>query len=377
MMQFQLTPEQAALKDSVARFVQREYGFEHRTALLRSAEGFSRAHWTAFAELGWLGAGLSEDKGGYGGGTVENALILEELARGLVLEPILACAVGALQLLAALPPSETVEALIAQIVGGETIAVLAHGEVDDRLAARAEPSPEGWRLRGGKRFVLSGAAADLFLVTATTPDGAIGVFSVARGAPGLTITDYRAVDGRRVCDLAFEDLLLPADARLSSDSDASPAVETALDHLTIGLCAEALGAMDTALWLTRDYLKTRKQFGVTLNTFQALQHRMADMLVETELARSMLLYGVAALSEPDALKRAKAVSAAKAQIGEAGYFVCADAIQLHGGIGVTEEYAVGHFYKRLVLVRNLLGHTDEHLARFARLSRGGNERTLG
>jgi alkylation response protein AidB-like acyl-CoA dehydrogenase len=154
-------------------------------------------------------------------------------------------------------------------------------------------------------------------------------------------------------------------------------VETALDHLTIGLCAEALGAMDTALWLTRDYLKTRKQFGVTLNTFQALQHRMADMLVETELARSMLLYGVAALSEPDALKRAKAVSAAKAQIGEAGYFVCADAIQLHGGIGVTEEYAVGHFYKRLVLVRNLLGHTDEHLARFARLSRGGNERTLG
>lgn len=377
MMQFQLTPEQAALKDSVARFVQREYGFEHRTAILRSAEGFSRAHWSSFAELGWLGAGLSEDKGGYGGGPVENALILEELARGLVLEPVLACAVGALQLLAVLPTGGAVEALIAEIVGGQTIAVLAHGEADGHLAARADRTSDGWRLSGAKRFVLSGDAADLFLITATTADGRLGVFNAPRNAAGLQTTTYRAVDGRRVCDLAFEDLTLPADARISRGSDATPAVELALDHLTIGLCAEALGAMDAALWLTRDYLKTRKQFGVTLNTFQALQHRMADMLVETELARSMLLYGVAALSEPDARKRAKAVSAAKAQIGEAGYFVCADAIQLHGGIGVTEEYAVGHFYKRLVLVRNLLGHTDEHLARFARLSRGGGDRAQG
>lgn len=377
MMQFQLTSEQAALKDSVARFVQREYGFEHRTAILRSAEGFSRAHWSSFAELGWLGAGLSEDKGGYGGGPVENALILEELARGLVLEPVLACAVGALQLLAVLPTGGAVEALIAEIVGGQTIAVLAHGEADGCLAARADRTPDGWRLSGVKRFVLSGDAADLFLITAATADGRLGVFSAPRNATGLQTTTYRAVDGRRVCDLTFEDLTLPADARISGGSDATPAVELTLDHLTIGLCAEALGAMDAALWLTRDYLKTRKQFGVTLNTFQALQHRMADMLVETELARSMLLYGVAALSEPDNLKRAKAVSAAKAQIGEAGYFVCADAIQLHGGIGVTEEYAVGHFYKRLVLVRNLLGHTDEHLARFARLSRGGGDRAQG
>lgn len=376
MMQFQLTPEQSALKDSVARFVQRDYGFEHRTAILRSAEGFSRAHWSTFAELGWLGAGLSEDKGGYGGGPVENALILEELARGLVLEPVLACAVGALQLLAALPASAAVEALIAEIVGGETIAVLAHNERGAPTTS-AVRSADGWRLSGTKRFVLSGDAADLFLITATMADGRLGVFSAPRDAPRLHTTAYRAVDGRRACDLAFVDLDLPAEAQLCGGDDATPAVELALDHLTVGLCAEALGAMDAALWLTRDYLKTRKQFGVTLNTFQALQHRMADMLVETELARSMLLYAVAALSESDALKRAKAVSAAKAQIGEAGYFVCADAVQLHGGIGVTEEYAVGHYYKRQVLVRNLLGHTDEHLARFARLSRSGDDRAAG
>ena len=373
-MNFALTPEQQALKDSVRRFCEREYGFEARMGLLRSPEGWSRKAWGTFAELGWLGAGLAEARGGYGGGAVENALILEELGRSLVLEPFLACAVGAAQVLAALPPSDAVDTLLAEIVAGETIAVLAHGETDSQIATRADRDGPGWRLNGAKSFVLAGPAAGALLVSArTSGDDAdregISLFRLDPGLAGVERHDYRAVDGRRVADFSFTDVVLPPEALLSPDGGAIEAIELALDHLVVGLCAEALGAMDAALWLTRDYLKTRKQFGVTLNTFQALQHRMADMLVETELARSMLLRALAALADPDPSERRKGVSAAKVQIGEAGYFVGGQAVQLHGGIGVTEEYAAAHYFKRLTLVRGLFGATDVHLARFARLSR--------
>ena len=371
-MDFSLTPEQQALKDSVQRFCEREYGFEQRSPLLRSAEGSSRGHWATFAELGWLGAGLSEGLGGYGGGPVENALILEELGRALALEPFLACAVGAVQAIAALAPPEQAEALLAPIVAGEAIAVLAHA--DGRTDTRAERTGAGWRLHGTKRFVLGGPAADLLLVSARTAGDAgdrdgVSLFHLSAEAPGVTRRDYRAVDGRRVADFTFDAVELGTEALMGPAGGATPAVELALDHTVIGLCAEALGAMDAALWMTRDYLKTRQQFGVTLNTFQALQHRMADMLVETELARSMLCQGLAALGESDPAARRRGVSAAKAQIGEAGYFVGGQAVQLHGGIGVTEDYAIGHFFKRLTLARGLYGTTDEHLARFARLSR--------
>jgi alkylation response protein AidB-like acyl-CoA dehydrogenase len=371
-MNFTPTSEQLALKESVRRFCERDYGFEHRTALLRSEEGFSRAHWATFAELGWLGAGLSEELGGYGGGPVETALLLEEMGRALVLEPFLAC-VGAIQAIAALAPPEQRDALLEPILGGETIAVLAHGEADEALAVRGA---DGWSLSGSKRFVLGGPAADLLLVSARTfgDDGdraGVSLFQVRADQPGVERRDYRAVDGRRVADFSFQ-TDLTAEALIGPAGGALDAVELAVDHLTVGLCAEALGAMEAALWMTRDYLKTRQQFGVTLNTFQALQHRMADMLVETELARSMLYRGLAALAEADPVERRKGVSAAKAQIGEAGYFVGGQAVQLHGGIGVTEEYAVGHYFKRLTLARGLYGSTDLHLARFARLSRPTN-----
>jgi alkylation response protein AidB-like acyl-CoA dehydrogenase len=181
--------------------------------------------------------------------------------------------------------------------------------------------------------------------------------------------EYRAVDGRRVADIDFVAVELADDGLIGPEGAAGPAVALGLDHLIVGLCAEAVGAMDAALWLTRNYLKTRKQFGTTLNTFQALQHRMADMLVETELARSMLLRALACLADPDPRARRAGVSAAKAQIGEAGYFVGGQAVQLHGGIGVTEEYVVGHYFRRLTLARGLFGATDVHLSRFARWSR--------
>ncbi|MEQ1808277.1 MAG: acyl-CoA dehydrogenase family protein [Terricaulis sp.] len=376
-MDFDFSGEQQSLQDSVKRFCEREYAFEKRQALLRTEDGFDRAHWATFAELGWLGAGLSEDAGGFGGGPIENAIILEQLGRALVVAPFLSSAVIATQAIALLATPAQRDALLASLIAGETVAALAHGETAQHtfaaeLATKVTKTKSGYVLDGRKTFVLGGQAADRFLVSASD-NGGVSLFVVAADARGLERVNYHAVDGRRVCDLRLKGVEVGADALLGAGGQAEAAIDFALDYGVIGLCAEAVGAMDAALWVTRDYLKTRKQFGVTLNTFQALQHRMADMLVETELARSMLYRGIAALALDNANERKRGVSAAKAQIGEAGFFVGAQAVQLHGGIGVTEEYVVGHYFKRLALVRGLYGSSDQHLARFAELAAGRNE----
>ncbi len=368
-MDFSLTDEQVALKESARRLCERDYGFEHRRGLLRTVDGFSRDLWGTFAELGWLGAGLSEDEFGYGGGPVETALLQEEFGRVLVVEPYLSCVVIAARAIAALGDEAQKEALLSAIVSGETLVALAHNEVamrgdDAAITTVAASDGEGWRLNGRKGFILGGPSADLLLISAQTGTG-VTLFQVAADVPGVEIIAYHAVDGRRVADIILNNVRVEGAAVLGQVDAALPGIELAVDHGVIGLMAESVGAMDAALWLTRDYLKTRKQFGVTLNTFQALQHRMADMLVETELARSMLLRGVSALSDPDPVARRAAVSAAKVQITEAAVKVTAEGIQLHGGIGVTEEYVVGHFYKRAVLAKGLFGGIDVHLQRFA------------
>ncbi len=369
-MDFSLTHEQQALQDSVRRYAEREYGFEARRKLLASEEGFSRANWLNFAELGWLGAGLPEEAGGFGGGPIENMIILEQMARALMLEPFLSCAVLAVQTIAAQASPEQRETLLTPIIAGATLAAVAHDDGTGPPTV-AVPRGTGFVLNGRKSFVLGGPSADLLLVSARhapAGNGGVSLFCVDPGAGGVTRHNYHAVDGRRVSDIALVNVEVGREALLGAEGTALAAIELAQDHATIGLCAEAVGAMDAALWRTRDYLKTRRQFGATLSEFQVLQHRMADMLIETELARSMLYRGVAALAEPDPTARRKGVSAAKAFIGEAGYFVGAQAIQLHGAIGVTEEYSIGHYFKRLTLARGLCGTTDAHLARFARLS---------
>jgi len=377
-MDFRLTTEQRALQDNVRRFVEREYDFEARNALLRG-ERFSRTHWATFAELGWLGAGLTEDEGGYGGGPIENALILEELGRAMVLEPFLACAVVAIQAIVAQADTDQRAPLLESIIAGETLAVLAHGEANGRgvsthVETRATRSGDDYVLSGRKSFVLGGPHADVVLVSARTSgapndEDGVSLFVVPTNTGGVTCSEYHAVDGRKVCDVALNDVTVPSSARLGDEGGAFAAIDRALDHGVIGACAEAVGAMDAALWMTRDYLKTRSQFGVTLNTFQALKHRMADMLVECELARSMLYRGLASLDATDSNERRAGVSAAKAHIGEAGYFVGSWAVQLHGAIGTTQEHPVGHLFKRLTLVRGLFGASDMHLARFSASSR--------
>lgn len=368
-MDFTLTAEQSALADSVRRFVERDYTFEKRRAVMDSADGISEAVWTTMADLGWLGAGLSEAAGGFGGGAVENALIAEGLGRGLVVEPFVAN-VLALQLLAALDDFDGRGDLIESVVGGDLKLAVAHGEADARgdpriVHATAAQSGDGWAISGAKSLIPGAPAAGRLLVSARTGEGddAIALFLVEPDAPGLSSTVYRLVDNSRVADLTLENV----PGRLIG-ADALPAIEAAIDHATVALCAEAIGAMDTALFMTRDYLKTRQQFGQTLNTFQALQHRMADMLVELELARSMVYQGLAALASGDSDARREGVSAMKAMVGDAGLFVTRQAIQLHGGIGMTEEYAVGHYYRRMFVIAHLFGNSDTHLKRYIDLA---------
>jgi alkylation response protein AidB-like acyl-CoA dehydrogenase len=366
-MDFSLNSEQQALVDSVVRFCARDYGLARRREGMTTAEGISRAQWAAFAELGWLGAGLDEARGGFGGGALENALIMEQAGRALVVEPLISCAIIALQTLATLPPSAKRDELIASIVAGETIVTLAHGEAAARgdrswCATTAHRVGSDWQLTGTKNQVLGAAAADKLLVTAKT-SGGLALFLLDRDSNGVQRHDYRLLDNHRASDVVLS--AANGGEPLALGQAASDALDAGLDHGLIGLCAEAVGIMDFAITLTRDYLMTRRQFGVTLNNFQTLQHRMADMLVEMELSRS-ILYAALSVIDGEASSRKKAVSAMKAIVSSAAMFVGRNAVQLHGGIGITEDCVVSHLYRRLFTISRLFGDEETHLLRMAR-----------
>jgi len=364
-MDFKLSTEQQALADSVSRFCSKEYDFKARGDLTMTNEGFSRAHWARFADLGWLGAGLSEENGGFGGSAIETAIIMEGFGRALVVEPFLSTAVYAVQLLAALPPAPVRDAMIQRAVAGESLLAVAHGEPTargdvDHVATTATQSGTQWQLRGHKSMVLGAPSADQILISAKSADG-VGLFLVTPGTANMRMRPYRTLDNMRVADIWLEDA--PAEM-LAPPDRAMPALILGHDHTLVAICAEAVGASEAALFITRDYLKTRTQFGTTLNTFQALQHRMADMLVEVELSRSILYQALAALTAP-AKERARAVSAMKAFVSSAAMFVGRNAVQLHGGMGMTEEYPIGHYYRRLFVIANQFGNESQHLKRYA------------
>jgi len=369
-MDFTPTAEQDALVDSVRRFRAREYDFEARRTVILSPDGMREAHWATFAELGWLGAGLSEAAGGYGGGPIETALICDEFGRGLVVEPFVAHVV-ALEALAALAPDARADN-IAAMIAGEARLVLAHYEAAgrgdaDHVETRAELHGTGFRLAGAKALVAGGAQAGGFLVSAR--DGAgISLFLVPADTPGLTVRRYRTLDNHRVADLDLDGVEVGGDALVGLRGGAMPGIARALDHGAVATCAEAVGAMDAALWITRDYLRTRQQFGTAIGQFQALQHRMADMLIELELSRSILYHALAVLMRDDPAERAIGVSAAKVKIADAAAVVGGQAIQLHGGIGVTEEHAIGHYYRRLYVIARSFGTVDTHLERYRALA---------
>jgi len=360
-MDFTLTAEQQMLGDSVARFVQNEYDFETRTKIVASGEGGLPANWRIFAENGWLAASCPEEFGGFGGGAIEAAIIAEQFGRALIIEPWLGCAVLATQtLLASEDAAVKADWLPALAEGGGRLAI-AWSEAGSRgmphiVETRAAAEGDTVRLTGGKTLVLGGAGADAFLVSAREAGG-IGLFLVDADAAGLTVTPAPLHDGSIAATLSLDGV--PA-RRLAGDGLA--ALETGLAHAICALCAELVGGMERAIEISADYLRTRKQFGVTIGSFQSLQHRIADMAAEKELARSMLFAALASIENDDAARRASALSGAKLLVADAARSVCAQAIQLHGGIGMTEECAVGHYFKRAVVAEALFGGRTVHEA---------------
>ena len=375
-MNFEHSEDRRMLADSLNRFIAEQYAFDTRDRIAKSPEGFSAAIWRQFAELGVIGALFSEADGGFGGGGFDIAVVFEALGRGLVVEPLLGAVMAGEAISAA--GSAAQKGLLAEIIGGTTIAALAHDEAGShyelaRVQTRAARSGDGWVLDGAKVVVQQGAQADLFVVSARTADAVddeagISLFLVPAKTAGLTLRDCPAIDGGRVAELSFDKLALGAEALLGVEGQAHATLERAIGRGVLALCAESLGAMEAAKTATLEYLRTRKQFGLLIGSFQALQHRMADLLLEIEQARSAVINAAAAI-DADRLTRERALSAAKFSIGRIGARVAEESIQLHGGIGMTWELPLAHYAKRLVMIDHQLGDEDHHLQRYIALGR--------
>jgi len=369
-MNFNLTEDRRMLADSMSRYLVNEYDFPAREAIAKSSAGYSREQWTQFAEMGVIGALFAEADGGYGGAGFDLAVVFEALGRALVLEPFLGTLMAGSVLAAAGRHAE-----LEQAIDGSRLFAWAHQEADGGyephyVATTATQSDEGWILIGAKTVVEQGESADAFVISARiagTVDAAedIACFLVPRDAQGLGVAGYPNIDGGRAAELTLQNVKLPAAALLIEDAREALAQATARG--IVALCAEAIGAMDVAKAATLEYLQTRKQFGVVIGSFQALQHRMADVALEIEQARSALINAAAAL-EQGGTARDKAVSAAKYTVGRVGTLVAEEAIQLHGGIGMTWELPLSHYAKRLVMIDHQLGDEDFHLERYIALS---------
>jgi alkylation response protein AidB-like acyl-CoA dehydrogenase len=373
-MHFGFTAEQQLLGETVQRFLAQQYGFEARGRIIRSQEGWSREIWSKLAEMGLLALQIPEEHGGMAPAPVETLLTLTAMGKALVVEPYLSSAVIGTALLRDLGSPAQRNTLLPAMAAGERIAVPAHGEEGarydlQRVATSAVRSGQGWVLRGNKAVVPHAAAADLLLVSARTggavdDSAGISLFLVPRGAPGVRLTPYPTIDGQRAAEVTLADAAVPADALLGEEGGAFPALSAAWDLGIAALCAEATGVLQAALDATLEYTKTRRQFGVPIAKFQALQHRMVDMLIHVEQARSMSYLAAMRAGESDARERRRAVSAAKVIVGQACRYVAQQAVQLHGGMGVTDELAVSHCFRRLMAIELSLGDTEHHLEQF-------------
>lgn len=377
-MDFSYSDEQQMLQDSVGKFIQGQYDFETRQKLIASELGFSAENWALFAELGWLTVPFKEEDGGFGGSAVDMMVLMEEFGKGMVVEPFLATAVLSGGLIAELGDAEQKENLLSAIMEGSLQVATAYAEPASRfnlaaVATQATRSGDDYVISGDKVVVLNGASADKLLIVARTAgeqfdkDG-ISVFVVDSSAQGISRRAYTTVDGHRAAEIRLRDVKVPASSLLGQEGQALSALESAIDRATLAVSAEAVGVMDTMLQKTVEYSKTRKQFGVAIGTFQALQHRMAEMFIECQLARSIVIMAAMKLdSTTDRNETAKAVAAAKSRVGRAMRKVGQDSVQIHGGIGVTDELDVGHYFKRVTGIENLFGSTDYHTQRYAAL----------
>ena len=379
-MDFDLTDEQRLLKDSVERLIADQYQFEQRKKYTAEPDGWSRAVWQQYAELGLLGLPFAEVHGGFGGGPVETMIVMEAFGGGLVLEPYFATIILGGGLLRRAGSAAQQQSLLPHVAQGKLKLAFAHVERQSRydltdVATAARQDGSAWVLDGAKSVVLHGDCADRLLVTARVSGGrrdhrGIGLFLVDPSAPGVTRRGYPTQDGLRAAEVTLSGVRVSADDLLGGTTEALPAIERVVDEAIAALCAEAVGTMQAMHETTLEYLKTRQQFGRPIGQFQVLQHRSVDMLVALEQARSMAMFAAVMAAEEDATERRRAMAAAKAQIGRSGRHIGQEAIQLHGGIGMTMEYKVGHYFKRMTMIDTMFGDADHHLRLLAR--RGGS-----
>jgi len=373
-MDFNFTEEQQLLADTVQRFVREHYAFEARRAIVRTDEGWSRDIWGELAGLGLTALNVPEAHGGLGGGPVDTMLVMNALGSGLVVEPYLVASVISPTLLAHIGDETAAGDLLPVMASGERIVIVAHQEPSTRgelnhVATRAEKSSDGFVIDGHKSVISHGGSADELLVSARTSgktgdvDG-ISLFRVDPRASGVTLRSYSTFDGQRAADIALSKVRVPASALVGREGAAFGALEAAHDVALSALCAEAVGIMRATNAATLDYTKNRKQFGQPIARFQVLQHRMADMFLQCEQATSMSYLAAMKCLDPDAGERRRALSAAKVVIGQAGRFVGQQAVQLHGGMGMTDELVVSHYFKRLTAIDLTLGDADFHTQQF-------------
>ena len=376
-MDFRYTEEQLALQDTLQRCLARHYSFEQRRALSRSAAGHSPAAWRELAELGVLALPLPEEAGGLGGDSVDVMLVMEEFGRVLALEPYMSTVVLGAGILREGASAALQGQLLPQIAAGELRLALAAYEAAGRyrlehVGCTAQRNGSGWRLNGHKAVAVDAPGAHALLVSARTAGGVaeecgISLFLVSRTARGVTLGGYTTHCGGRAADLSLQDVELPAEALVGPLDDGLGIIERAIQRGSAALCAEALGIAATLNAATLEHLKTRRQFGVPIGTFQALQHRMADMYIAAEQARSMTISAATQIEGRDPVQRRRAVSAAKAYVGHATRFIGQQAVQLHGGMGLVDDFIVGHCFKRLTMIDMTFGDADYHLGRFSDL----------
>lgn len=372
-MDFNFTQEQQQFADALRRWVDKDYGFETRKKIVHSEAGVSDQAWATLVELGMTALPIPEEQGGFNGSAVDMMVVMQEMGRGLVIEPYLATVIGA----EFLKHGGAHADLLEKVAGGEAKLASALGEKQARhelfdIAVTAKPDGDGFVLNGAKSVVIHGGQADCLIVSARSggsqrdTDG-ITLFVLPADAAGVSRRDYRTIDCQHAADITFANVKVPASAVIGQVGAGWEVLDAVSDYAVALLCAEAVGAMEALNGATLEYLKTRQQFGVPLGKFQALQHRMAEMYMEMEQARSMATLVAVKVSSPDANERRRIASAAKARVGKALKYVGQQAVQLHGGMGVTDELPAAHHFKRLTMIEASFGDTDHHLARFAAL----------
>ena len=375
-MDFNFNEEQTLIQGQVAQFIQRDYEWEKRQNLVSSELGFSEDNWKTFAELGWLGISLSEESGGFGGTALESMIIMEEFGKGLVVEPFLETIILCSSLIDSCGTEDQKSEILDQVIAGDMHLALGFTEPQSRfnladVTTEAKLKDGSYIVNGFKSVVMNGPNASKFIISTRTAgkqtdkDG-ITLLVVDANQDGVSLRNYPTVDGRRASELTLENVTVPSNYLLGSEDQGFQLLEDAIDNATLGICAEAVGAMEVLYKTTVEYTKTREQFGQPIGKFQVLQHRMVDMFMEYEQSKS-LLYMATIKNVEGSQDAKKSISGLKYQVGKAAKFIGQQSVQLHGGMGVTDELNVGHFFKRLTTIISIFGNTDYHLKRYSQL----------